>query len=186
MNFYKGTLSLLVLVFLTGCYLSLKQGNDRRAGVWLGLALVKPQFMLLAAAMLLGARRWQALAVLFAMGGVIAIGSAGILGWQIWWDYALFLLRVGDLLNLHGTVPTAMYNLRGILFLALGPDRAPLINLATSVAFLGAVVFAAILWVGHWQPQDPVFEVRVAFTSGTISFFKCCERSLTNNRLRWK
>lgn len=187
MTFYKGALSLAVLVGLVWAYQCLGQGQDRKAGVWLALALAKPQFLVLVVVALLAARRWATLATLGAAAAALAVISAVILSPHIWLDYADLLARSTGFYDLYGVVPHVMYNLRGALVIALGPEQAGLIGLISSAALVAAAVLIAVAWSGAglaesrpegratlsapgppftavWRPGDATFDLRFAFT----------------------
>ena len=70
---WQGQLAIPIWLALTGAVLALRAGQERRAGAWLILGLLKPQLIALPLLALLVGRRWRAL-------GVVAAGTAGVLG----------------------------------------------------------------------------------------------------------
>src|SRR5262249_17767627 len=109
----------LVIVMTFGLYRALRafeEGRELAAGCWLGLLLLKPQFGLILAMVLLGKRRWAALGGLgLAAAGMAAatfalVGVAGVRGFlQILRSFSGFR-RVPDIVN-----PLDMINFRGAL-----------------------------------------------------------------------
>ena len=61
-NFLLGAFSLFLLICLWQFYRALKNGREGQSGVWLAAGLIKPQNILLPGVLLLGARRWKAIA----------------------------------------------------------------------------------------------------------------------------
>ena len=73
-SIYLGQVQVLLAVALAECYLALRAGKDLRAGLWLSVLLIKPQYALLLGVLLLVKRRWAAVA------GAAAGVAAALLG----------------------------------------------------------------------------------------------------------
>jgi hypothetical protein len=163
-TFQLGTFSLLMLICLAQIYLALKRENDGHAGLWLIIGTVKLQLMVFPGLLLLGGRRWRALGSVLLFGaGVMAVCGA-LLGWKIWLDFITTLRTIGSAFSALGNEPTVMYNLKGTLTLILGSGRSVLINQIGVIALITAITAGLLLWRGHWRPDDPTFELRVALT----------------------
>ncbi|MGB9871835.1 MAG: glycosyltransferase family 87 protein, partial [Anaerolineae bacterium] len=165
LQFVHGSLSLFVLWCLTEFYLALREGKDVRAGVWLALAAVKPQAVLFPALVLLAGRRWRALGSASATGLVILGGTVAALGPAIWSDYLQWLAATSGYLDRFGVYPEVMYNLKGMLTLWWGAERASLIQAVSMGALAVGAAGVLALWVrARWAPQHSGFDLRLAFT----------------------
>ncbi|MCS7178673.1 MAG: DUF2029 domain-containing protein, partial [Anaerolineae bacterium] len=165
LHFLYGSLTLFVLLCLVEWALALKKGNDLRAGIWLTLAAVKPQAALFPALVLLGGRRWRALAGASAAGLLIIAGTAALLGPTIWPDYLRWLATTSGYFDRFGIYPEAMDNLRGTLALWWGAERASLIQgVSMGALATGAVVVLALWARSRWVPGEPEFDLRLALT----------------------
>jgi hypothetical protein len=159
-----GAFSLLMLVCLLQYYSALKQGRERRAGLWLLLGTIKPQIMLLPGSLLLGARRWRLIGGIVVGGAALVAISSALLGWRIWADFLGALRTVNGFFGIYGIVPTTMYNFKGTLALILGNDQGALINIVSLAALLAVASATLLLWRGPWAPEHPDFELRMALT----------------------
>ncbi|NJO84511.1 MAG: DUF2029 domain-containing protein [Blastochloris sp.] len=159
-----GTFSLAMLVCLLQFYLTLKRGDERFTALWLILATVKPQAVVLPGLMLLAARRFQALAYALMFGIVALSVSLLILGWQSVTGYLSVIQVISTYFGVYGLDPAAMYNVRGTLTLWLGNNQGQLINQISTVALLVAASVTVWLWRGPWRPDEPVSDLRVGLT----------------------
>ncbi len=163
-SFLIGAFSLLLTICLVQLYLSLKSDREGWAGLWLVLGTIKPQAVLLVVVLLLAARRWRTLLSALVIGGLLALISTMILGWQTWLDYVKLLRSHTGLFDSFGVVPTDMHNVKGTLAVILGNEQSSLINQVSyaALAATGALIFW--LWHKRWRPDDPSFELQMAFT----------------------
>ncbi len=165
LQFLYGSLSLFVLWCLTEFYLALREGRDARAGVWLALAAVKLQAALFPALVILGARRWRALAGAGAAGLVIFGVTTAALGPSIWPDYLRWLAATGSFFDHFGVYPDGMINLKGTLTLWLGAGQAPIIQTITGITLALGALGVLIFWARHrWEPERPSFDLQFSFT----------------------
>jgi len=133
------TLSLLqgqdsILLLLAFTTLTRMPGHEREAGLWLGLGLIKFQFVI-PAALILGARRSRPFAAgLAAAGSALLLISVAISGPAVLLAYPRFLHSLNGV-SLSGIHPYAMPNLRGLCALAFSgsPRAEPAALLALSV-----------------------------------------------------
>ncbi|MGQ9467141.1 MAG: glycosyltransferase family 87 protein [Anaerolineae bacterium] len=164
-QFLYGSLSLFVLMCLIEFYLALKRGKDGWAGIWLALAAVKPQAALFPALILLGGRRWRAIAGAGTMGLFFLGATAAVLGPAIWPAYLHWLAATAIYFDRFGVYPEGMMNLKGTLTLWLGVGQAPLIQEMTGIALAIGAAAILVLWArGRWEPERPVFDRKFSFT----------------------
>ncbi len=163
-NFMIGAFSLFLLVCFLHFYLALKKAREKWSGVWLVLATIKPQVVVLPGLVLLRARRWQALGSAVLVGILLVALSLALLGWYVWPAYLHILQAHTRLFDQFNVNPALMYNFKGTLTLMLGNEQGDLINRISYVALGGACLFIWFLWHGSWQPNHPTFELRWALT----------------------
>ncbi len=165
LQFLYGSLSLFVLWCLMEFYLALRQEKETRAGVWLALAAVKLQAAFFPALVILAGRRWRALTGAGATGAIIVGVTSALLGPSIWPDYLRWLATTSGYFDRFGVYPEVMMNLRGTLTLWLGAGQAPLIQTLTGIALAIGALAALALWARReWEPRQPAFDLRFAFT----------------------
>jgi hypothetical protein len=163
-TFLIGAFSLLLTICLLQFYRALKHGHQARAGLWLVLGTIKPQAVVLPAVVLLAARRWRALLSALLAGGALALVSALALGWQIWPDYLRLLRTHTGLFDAFNVAPATMHNFKGTLTLILGNEQSSLINQISYLALAASIAVTWWVWRNRWQPDDPDFELKTAFT----------------------
>jgi alpha-1,2-mannosyltransferase len=120
---------------------------DRRpgwAGVLFGALSYKPHLALLIPVALVAGRRWQAFAAAAATVAALALGSAGLFGWETWQAY------LGVAADSHATYELGRINLAGMIspFAAarlLGFDVG-IAYAIQGVATLAAAVLVALVW----------------------------------------
>jgi alpha-1,2-mannosyltransferase len=162
-TFQLGAFSLLMVVCVLQAHLALKSSREPRAGLWLAIGALKPQAVLQPVWMLVGARRWRAVASLgYAGAGMIVLSSA-LLGWRTWPDFVRVIRTVSALFDANGIVPSEMYNLKGALTSLLGSQRGHLINLLSAIALLLASAATLSIWRRR-ESNDPSFDLRMALT----------------------
>src|SRR5262249_26652511 len=115
------------------------------------------------AVVLVADRRWRALALagaLFVCWACVATLMLGPAVWPGWlavvWQTAT---RSGDL----GVVPQAMYNLKGLLFGLLGPDRLAVVNRVSLFALLAGVLLPLVWWRPGPPPSPATSPLKLAF-----------------------
>jgi hypothetical protein len=160
----RGNVSLLLLVALLLWLRARRGGRPLAAGAWLAAQLIKPQLAALPLASLLGGRRWAELAAAAAWGAGLLIVSGLALGWEAWLGYPAMLRFSNAAYDAYGIHPPLMYNLKGMLAWALGPQQASLISLISSAGFGLALLGLIWLWRDPWRPDSRAFDLRVALT----------------------
>jgi alpha-1,2-mannosyltransferase len=162
-TFQLGAFSLLMAVCVLQAYLALKTSRESRAGLWLAIGALKPQAVLQPVWMLVGARRWRAVASMgFAAAGMVVLSSA-LLGWRTWPDFLRIIRTVSVLFDAHGIAPSEMYNFKGALTSLMGSQRGNLINLLSAIAILMASAATLSIW-RRAGSDDRSFDLRMALT----------------------
>ena len=166
---FLGQPALLLAIPVGEMMISFKAGRDFRAGLWLAVLLLKPQYVVLFGLLILWKRRWTA------VGGAILSGLAlvvvGVLaaGLPTLLSFPAALGAIGTDMQDPLAGPTGMMNWRAII-LALRPgiddDRGHI--LFAGMALLTAAA-CLLPWRGPWNPQSSDFAPRFsALTLGTL------------------
>jgi hypothetical protein len=163
-NFLLGAYSLLMLICILQFINAYRNNRPWTIGLWFLVGLIKPQVMVLPGVLLLAVRRWRALFVCFLGSAALFLVSSLALGWNTWPDYLRQLKTVSSFFGVYGIDPRDMYNFRGMLAILMGKEQATAINLISTLALIGSIVFIVWLWRGSWQPESPVFSLRLALT----------------------
>jgi hypothetical protein len=171
-NLYIGQLVILMSFGLYRAMRSFEDGRDRAAGCWLGLLLVKPQFGLILAPILLVKRRWSALAGLCAVAAVLAGSTFALVGVDGMRDYREMARFFSGFRQVPRIVyPWDMINIRGLLVQALpaswGEDQA-----TRAVLVLSALMTLSLIavWRGPWQPRSERFARQMLGTMIVVVF----------------
>jgi hypothetical protein len=164
MTFQLGQLSLLGLLSLVGFYRGLKRGRTWEAAAWLVAGTGKPQVVLLAGALLVGARRWRVLGAVLVIFAAWAGLTTAFFGWSCWRDFLLLSRHNAEQFGTAGIYPLRMYNFKCLLTGLLGNSHTGWINVATLFLLMAAGLFVLWLWRGPWRPEAPDFDLRVALT----------------------
>lgn len=112
--------SIILLTLLAGALWSLDHDRDLTAGLLLGMGVFKFQIVIPIALLFLMWRRWRVCAGFAVSGATAALISLWLIGFHGAREYADTLLGMSvrlssraDMLH-YGTIPTAMFNLRGL------------------------------------------------------------------------
>ena len=161
---FMGQPVVLLAVAVGEMYVSLKAGNDLRAGLWLSALLLKPQYALLFGLFILWKRRWRAVAgailggLAFVLLGAVTAGPA---------SFARFAGVIAEMSDLHNAIagPTLMMNWRAIV-LALRPTIGEEPGLAIVWTLSIATMLAGLaVFRGRWEPSAPAFAARFCVLS---------------------
>jgi hypothetical protein len=152
----------LAIVMTVGLYRSLRafrDGRDLAAGCWLGLLLLKPQFGMVLALVLLGQRRWSALAGL----GLAAAGLAGSTLALVGVDGVRHYFDILHTFSGFRHVPPIVYpwdmiNFRGLLLNILPESWSDRDATRLVLVLSAAMTFSLIpVWRGPWEPRGDRF-----------------------------
>src|SRR5713101_6281 len=159
----QGQDSILLLLLLAAALVALEQGQERRAGILVGLGLFKMQIVIPIALLFLLWRRWRFFAG-FAL-------SAGLLSWISLWvvgiaqtaAYARSLFSVGTSLTTAHQFPlrvSIMANLRGLIAGLIGA-RLPAfwIQALTIVASIFVLLWVALAVNGKQRTNELVLAI---------------------------
>lgn len=166
-----GSFSLLLVVALLQLYWTLKHGRDLQAGLWLVIGTIKPQIVVFPIITLVGNRRWRVLGSMALVLALLFVLIGVLFGWHIWTDFLGALRQTNSFYDQFGIVPTAMYNLKGILALLLGTQHGDLISRICDIAFFIAAGVSCMLWRRVPLQDDPQFELRFGLSILVGLFF---------------
>jgi hypothetical protein len=154
-----GQPTVLLAVAVSEMFVSFKARRDMRAGMWLSVLLLKPQYAVLFGLFILWQRRWYAVAG--AAIGALALVTLGLVtgGLGSLLRYPAVLADIGDLHN-EIAGPLLMMNWRAIV-LAIRPGIGEQIGLAIVWTLsLLTMLASLLLWRGRWDPDSHEFNVR--------------------------
>jgi alpha-1,2-mannosyltransferase len=159
----------LVIVMAFGLYRAMRafdEGRERAAGCWLGLLLLKPQFGLLLALVLLAKRRWAALSGLGLVAAALAGSTLALVGVDGVRHFIDILRSFSGFRKVPSIVnPYDMINVRGVLVHLLpeswGEEQAMRLVTALSAALMLSLV---PVWRGPWDPRSQRFPRQVLAT----------------------
>jgi hypothetical protein len=153
------------VIFLAGAvaeaFLCFRAGRDARGGLWIAALLLKPQYGVLIAVVLILKRRWGAVLGAAAGSAVVVIGSLVVGGPASVLSYPSAL---SEMAGFKGTgtlaIPTDMVNWRGLV-LRLAPNIDDRTGIAVTLV-LGALTVGVALWAwrGPWQPHAEDFAAK--------------------------
>jgi len=164
-NLIQGQNSTITLLILAITFFLLKQKRDVAAGAVLALGLYKPQLNLVFALILLGKRRWRAVAAFGGVAILLATLSYFLVGWQGCVDYIQLTITKSPLVDgAYGVNYPKMHNWRGFFCLLLGPNRSSEVNTMATLASVITLVPLIWSWRGKWQPAETKFDLQFALT----------------------
>lgn len=165
LTLFAGQIEIALLACLLQAVHAFERGHERRAGFWIGLLLLKPQYAAVLLLILLAKRRVAALtgvaaaATLLLAGSLAAGGGAGVVA------YVKMLMTAYPAYNgTTGIDPRGMIGWRGLTATALPFLGARPSLLLVAVLSLATLAPLAIIWRGPWQPASPRFARQVTAT----------------------
>jgi len=165
-NLFLGQLAIIMTFGLYKSYNFFQEGHEFRAGLWLGLLLLKPQFALVLAIVLLGKGRWRALGGLSLSGLALACSTIALVSVDGVRSYVNILRSFSGFRRVPSIVnPQYMINLRGILVNLLpesyGENQGTILVLALSAALTLSLI---VIWRGRWDPSADRFSWQMLAT----------------------
>jgi hypothetical protein len=106
---------ILVLLLFALVYVSLENGRDHWAGVWLGLATFRPQLAIPLALILIFNRRVRTFIAFAISTAAVTAVSIAVVGWREFLEYPKYVWGLEQKLGYGAILPTAMPNLRGLV-----------------------------------------------------------------------
>ena len=162
----QGQSDLVVLVPLAAAYTAWARGRPGWAGIFSGLALAKPQLLLLVPVLFIARRSWRALAgfgaVIAALGAVSVAGFG--LGPVLGYVNAVGQWAIGGSLPTNGQIvytDTAVYSLRNVLEAVPGGGKG--LALAILVILLALVALSL-----SWRPDKPRLDFALAIAASLV------------------
>lgn len=145
---YQGQSSLFLLMVFAFVYITLRRGQDFKAGLLLGLGLFKFQFVLPFMAILALRKKWKfvggfsACVAALGLASWIAVGRRGIL------NYAHLLASIaGTPQNQLYGHPVDMATVQGFIYALLGRTSSPgTVNLVTAAVSMVLILLVALAW----------------------------------------
>lgn len=149
---FQGQSSLIVVLLYSFAYVLLSRGQDYRAGMALGLALVKFQFAVPLALIFLCRRKWGFLGGFLTMAGVLSLISLIAIGWTGMMGYIHLLTAVAihpD--NSSFGAAAGMATVEGFVHATAGG----ILGHTLSVALVTVISGLLIVWTGwKWNRID--------------------------------
>src|SRR5467141_4135450 len=162
----QGQSDLVVLVPLAAAYTAWARGRIGWAGIFTGLALAKPQLLLLVPVLFITRRAWRALAgfaaVIAALGAVSVVGFG--LGPVLGYLNSVGKWAIGGTLPTNGQIvytDTAVYSLRNVLEAVPGGGK----GLALGVLIILLALVALSL---NWRPDKPRLDFALAIAASLV------------------
>ena len=161
-----GQLAILMTFGLYKTYRAFQGRRDFQAGLWLGLLLLKPQFALLLAIVLVGKRRWEAVGGLLLSGLLLVLSTVALVGVDGSFGYFRILSAFSGFRRVPSIVyPHDMINFRGILVNLLPAgcteNQGMILVLVLSIVLTATLV---IVWRGDWDAPSDRFPRQVLAT----------------------
>jgi hypothetical protein len=159
----------LVIVMTYGLYRAMRafgEGRERAAGCWLGLLLLKPQFGLFLAVVLLAKRRWAALTGLALAAAGLAASTFALVGVDSVRGFLGILRSFSGFRKVPSIVnPYDMINVRGLLVHLLPETWSEKQATRLVMALSAALAFGLVaVWRGAWDPRSERFPRQVLAT----------------------
>jgi hypothetical protein len=169
----QGQDSILLLLLLAAAQVALEQGQERRAGIFVGLGLFKMQIVTPIALLFLFWRRWRFFGGFALTACLLSLISLQLVGFDQTVVYARSVFSVGTNLATAHQFPlrvSIMANLRGLIFGLLG-GRLPSfwIQALTIVASIMVMLWVALAVPGKQKAAD-VFVIAIT-ASLIVSYY---------------
>ncbi len=160
---FVGQVTIILLFAFHRAYRAFERGEEFRAGMWSGVLLLKPQYAVFLAIVLLFKRRWHAVSGMAATGLILAAGSWALVGTDGLWDYVATLRAMSGFRRVHPIVcPDQMINWRGLLVNLLPADVGEARGLfLTGLLSVATVATLPWLWRHPWDPRSERFAVQL-------------------------
>ena len=169
----QGQDSILLLLLLSAALVALEQGEERRAGILVGMGLFKLQIVIPIALLFLLWQRWRFFAGFALSACLLSVISLWVVGFAQTAAYARSLLLVGTNMAAAHQFPlriSIMANLRGLIFGLFG-TRLPSvwIQALTIVVSIFVLLWAALAVPGKQKTPDAL--VLVITVSLLVSYY---------------
>lgn len=161
-SLFVGQVTVILLFAFYRAYVAFERGDDLQAGLWSGVLLIKPQYAIFLALVLLYKRRWKAMSGIIVAGLCLLLSSLVLLGPQDLIGYYSSLGYASSYQSGQSIVhPELMISWRGLL-VNFAPGLSEMWGLAVTAGLSALTVGALLLiWRGRWEPQSEQFSVRM-------------------------
>ena len=165
-----GQVSLLLAIAMLGAWQAFRARRDGLAGLALALLLIKPQFVLVPALLLVVHRRWRALGTLIAAGTALLAACLALVGWEGSLSYWQLISGTLNWQDSFAISPQRMHTWRGFLQLLARTDDPAAVQGAWLIGALLAITAVLYTWRGHWRPGAARFSVQWAVLCVAVLF----------------
>jgi Glycosyltransferase family 87 len=165
-DIYMGQLAIAMTFGLYKSYGAFQVRREFRAGLWLGLLLLKPQFALVLAIVLVAKGRWTALGGLFLSALLLLVSTLALVGLEGSKGYFRILKEFSGFRQVPAIVfPKDMINFRGILanLLPVGCSETQGMVLLLVLSVL-LIMSLAVVWRSPWEACSNRFPRQVLAT----------------------
>jgi hypothetical protein len=161
LGLFMGQVVMFMAVAVTEMFISFRAGHDFRAGLWLALLLLKPQYAVLFGVLILW--KWRVRAIAGAALGTVALFALGVVvvGLPAFLHISDSAGDFADFRSEHAA-PLLMVNWRALVLYSfpwIASNQGVVLVAILSVA---TVVMLLSFWHGPWQPDAPEFSTRFA------------------------
>jgi len=140
----QGQDSILLLLFYSLAYIALRDGNDLRAGCWLGLGLIKPHLVLPFVILALLRGKYKVGVGFFLVTAALLLVSLGVVGWSGFQHYPGYLWELEQHTGRGLVQARDNPNLRGLVE-GFGSGFAPPAVIVSVIAILSAGLMVGVI-----------------------------------------
>ncbi len=165
-SMFFGQLAILMLFGLDRAFRAFEDDREFQAGLWCGLLLLKPQYVVFLTLVFLYKRRWRALGGLAVAGLGGFVSSFAIVGAEGFRAYLATLRLLTGFQAGHPIIhPETMINWRGLLINFLPSDVSEGDGFFyTAVLSVLTTCSLLVIWRAKWNPRDDRFAARFLAT----------------------
>jgi len=158
LTLFLGQIQVWLACVVAEAYVALRTSRDLAAGLWLGLLIIKPQYLMLLVPLALWKRRWQLIYGIAISAAAIWIGSAVAVGLE---SLRAYPQAFSVMLGFHSDWPQAMINWRGLL-LNVRPETGERSGFAVTLLLgLATSVPALMVWRSGWHADRADFPAKL-------------------------
>jgi hypothetical protein len=162
---YFGQATIILLFAVLQAYEAFERGDDGRAGMWLAVLFLKPQYAIAFPLIFLYKRRWRAFAGITTIASAIGLTSLLMMGEDGIRNYMQLSKLYTGFHSAHSTIyPSHMMNWHSILINLL-PNLSDHVGVALTW-LMAALSFALLplVWRGAWIPRSARFAEQMLVT----------------------
>jgi hypothetical protein len=161
LGLFMGQVALLSALAVSEMFISFRAGKDFRAGLWLSVLLLKPQYAVVFALLIVW--KWRPRALLgAAIGGLFFVGLGLLTAGYASFVGILDTLRIYSSLRSEEASPLLMINWRAFVLYAVPWIDGDMGLFLVTALCVATVVLLFVLWRGPWNADAPDFSVRFA------------------------